>query len=641
MFDLNSYLTRHQAEDMDFQQFLELCRNDKMAYASAAQRLLMSIGEPKVVDTSDDPRLSRIFSNRKVKMYDAFSDFYGIEPQIEQIVGFLRHAAQGLEESKQILYLLGPVGSAKSSLAERLKNLMEKYPVYVLCHRGKHGIEMSPVFENPLGLIPKELRENVEREFDIPLTAYPYCLSPWALKRLGEDGVVDNFFVRKMYPSQVKQICVSRTEPSDDNNQDISSLVGKIDIRQLERFSQDDPDAYSYSGALNKGNRGVVEMVEIFKAPIKTLHPLLAATQERFYHGTEAIGGIPFDGIVLAHSNESEWASFRNNSRNEAFLDRVYVIRIPYNLRVIEEEKIYQKIIRNSELRDAPVAPKTLNLLSRFAVFSRIVLPENSTPEVKIQVYDGEAVKEKNPDARSLHEYQEVAGPDEGMSGVSTRFAFKVLSKVYNLPDGEVSANPVHLLMVLEDTIKKESLPGEIEARYLGFINEVLRKEYLNFLTKELQMAYLDSYKEYGQNMFDRYIMLADMWLQNKDYRDPDTGLTMDRAQLNEELEQIEKAAGISNPRDFRADVFGFVMRQRAAGREVLWTSYEKLREVIEAKMFSGIRDLLPVISFGTKTSADEEEKHRAFLDHMVANGYTRLQVRLLVENYIRSIRHH
>jgi serine protein kinase len=637
MFDIKNALRKLQHQDLSLEDYLTACSKDPLVYASASQRLLAAIGEPELVNTAEDPILSRIFLNRKVKMYVAFKDFYGIEPVIENIVGFLRQAAQGLEESKQILYLLGPVGSAKSSLAERLKRLVEDLPIYVLTHKGV----ASPVFESPLGLIPEESRQEVMDEYGIPMTAYPYTLSPWAVKRLEEDGSLDNFGVRKMFPSQTRQIAVARTEPSDDNNQDISSLVGKLDIRKLEHYSQNDPDAYSYSGALNIGNRGVVEMVEIFKAPIKTLHPLLAATQERHYLGTEAIGAIPFDGVILAHSNEHEWASFRNNNRNEAFLDRVYVIRVPYNLRVTEEVKIYEKMIHGSELRKASIAPKTLELMGWFSIFSRVQEPENSQVTTKIKVYDGEAVKEKDPNAKSIHEYQMSAGPDEGMEGMSTRFAFKILSRVFNTPEREVAANPVHLFMVLEDVIRRESLDPEREAKYLGFINEYLRPEYMKFLGKELQTAYIESYHDYGQNLFDRYLQLADFWLQNQDYRDPDTGTMMDRESLNHELEQVEKAAGISNPKDFRSEVVNFVMRQRAMDKKVEWTSYEKLREVIEAKMFSSIKDLLPVISFGSKVTTEEAEKHEAFVARMTEAGYTPDQVRLLVENYIRASRHH
>src|ERR1700755_1228810 len=370
-----SFEARSQT-DMSMAEYLESCRSDPMRYANAAERLLAAIGEPQMIDTARDPRLGRIFLNRTMRLYPAFAGFYGMEDTIERIVGFFRHAAQGLEERKQILYLLGPVGGGKSSLAERLKSLMEVHPIYVL----KAGDELSPVFESPLGLFdPERMGPMLQDRYGIPRRRLNGLMRPWCYKRLESfGGDISRFRVAKVQPSRLRQIAIAKTEPGDENNQDISSLVGKVDIRKLETFAQNDPDAYSYSGGLNRANQGVLEFVEMFKAPIKMLHPLLTATQEGNYVGSENIGAIPFTGIVMAHSNESEWRTFKNNKTNEAFIDRIYVIKVPYALRVIEETKIYDKLVRTSELADAPLAPGTLEMLARFSVLSRLKAHENS-----------------------------------------------------------------------------------------------------------------------------------------------------------------------------------------------------------------------------------------------------------------------
>ncbi|MBA3535180.1 MAG: PrkA family serine protein kinase, partial [Tatlockia sp.] len=289
----------NKAEELSLDEYLELCKTDPAAYANPAERLLMAIGEPERVDTRHDPILSRIFSNKVIPRYAVFNEFYGMEEPIEQIVGFLKHSAQGLEETKQILYLLGPVGGGKSSLAEKLKDLMEKVPFY--------AIKGSPVHDSPLSLFdPEEDGQLLLERFGIPPRHLRYVMSPWAIKRLQEfNGDISQFRVVKIKPSRMKQIAVAKTEPGDENNQDISSLVGKVDIRKLEEFSQDDPDAYSYSGGLCRANRGMMEFVEMFKAPIKVLHPLLTATQEGNYNATEGLSGLPFEGIIVAHSNES------------------------------------------------------------------------------------------------------------------------------------------------------------------------------------------------------------------------------------------------------------------------------------------------------------------------------------------------
>ncbi len=619
-------------EEFSLQEYLEICRDDRSAYASAAERMLNSIGEPELVDTSEDPRLSRIFANKVIHRYEAFSEFYGMEECIQQIVSFFRHAAQGLEERKQILYLLGPVGGGKSSLAERLKQLMESQPIY--------AIKDSPVFESPLGLFDRdEDGKLLEEEYGIPQRYLKAVMSPWATKRLKEfNGDISQFRVVKFYPSILDQAGISKTEPGDENNQDISSLVGKIDIRQLEHFAQNDPDAYNFSGGLCRANQGLMEFVEMFKAPIKVLHPLLTATQEGNYNGTESIGGIPFEGIVLAHSNESEWQAFKTNKNNEAFIDRVYIVKVPYCLRVSEEIKIYEKLLQHSSLSAAPCAPDTLKMLAQFSVLSRLIEPENSSVYSKMRIYDGESLKDKDPKAKSLQEYKDTAGVNEGMEGLSTRFAFKTLSQVFNFDSVEVAANPVHLLYVLENQIEQEQFPEEVHDRYLNYIKEYLAPKYIDFIGKEIQTAYLESYSEYGQNLFDRYVTYADFWVQDQEYRDPETGEILDRASLNSELEKTEKPAGISNPKDFRSEIVNFVLRARASnkGRNPKWTSYEKLRGVIEKKMFASTEDLLPVISFNAKASKEDRKKHTDFVSRMVKRGYTEKQVRLLSDWYLR-----
>ncbi len=621
-----------QEEEYSLEEYLEICKKDPSAYATAAERMLLAIGEPELIDTSRDPRLSRIFSNKVIKRYPEFAEFYGMEDAVENIVSFFRHAAQGLEEKKQILYLLGPVGGGKSSLAEKLKSLMQKVPFY--------AIKGSPVNESPLGLFnPDEDGQILEEEYGIERRYLRSIMSPWAVKRLHEfGGDISQFRVVKRYPSVLDQLGVAKTEPGDDNNQDISALVGKVNIRMLEDYSQDDPDAYSFSGGLCKANQGLLEFVEMFKAPIKVLHPLLTATQEGNYNTTEGMGSVPFDGIILAHSNESEWQTFRNNKHNEAFLDRVYIVKVPYCVRVSEEIDIYRKLLRESSLSGAPCAPDTLDMLAQFSILSRIKEPENSSIYSKMKVYDGQSIKDTDPKAKSIQEYRDSAGVNEGMDGLSTRFAFKILSKVFNFDTTEVAANPVHLLYVLEKQIEQEQFQPEVQERYLRFIKEYLAPHYVAFIGKEIQTAYLESYSEYGQNLFDRYVTYADFWIQDQEYRDPDTGEILDRGSINEELEKIEKPAGISNPKDFRNEVVNFVLRARANnnGENPSWLSYEKLRSVIEKKMFSNTEDLLPVISFNPKASQEDQNKHKQFVERMVDRGYTEKQVRLLAEWYLR-----
>lgn len=625
-------------EVMTLEQYFNLCKSDRMAYATAAERMVSAIGDAEIVDTSIDPRLSRIHSNKKIRVYSAFKDFFGAEEGIERIAAYFRHAAAGLEEAKQILYLKGPVGGGKSSIVERLKALMEKHPIYALYDPSEKDAELrcSPIFESPLGLFNPNDEEHAAllKEIGIPLNYTGITvLSGWAQKKLEEfGGDITKFSVVRLWPNKDKQIGVMKVEPGDENNQDVSVLIGKTDLRKLEKFSQNHPYAYTYSGGLNRTNQGLMDFAEMFKANIKTLNPLLMATQEHNYNGTEAIPAMPYTGIIVAHSNESEWFAFRNNKTNEAFLDRVFIVDIPYCLRVDEEIKIYEKMLSNSSLAGAPIAPGTLKMLAEWMILTRLKEPENSTSYAKLKVYNGENVKDTMPNAKPYEEYRDKAGVDEGMSGMSTRFAFKILSSVFDLRTEEIQANPVDLMFVIEEAIKKEALTEELHKKYLAFIKDGLHKEYFTFIEKELRAAYLDSFNSFGQNMFERYVLFAEAWIADEQCRDPETHTLLNREALNTRLEEIEKPAGIVNAKDFRNEIVNYVLRYKNKHDvSPRWNEYEKIKVVLEKRMFSATENIMPVVSFGAKQDHEIAEKHDKFLQRMLEAGYTTNQVKILV----------
>jgi serine protein kinase len=622
---------------MTLVEYLEGCRKDKMMYASAAERMVAAIGEPEIIDTSDDPRLSRIFSNQKIRVYKSFSDFYGAESSVERIAAYFRHAAAGLEESKQILYLKGPVGGGKSSLAERLKFLMQKFPIYVLYDPSEANPELrlSPVLESPLGLFSAEEHGALlENEYSIPRRYLNTVMSGWAQEKLREfGGDITKFHVMKVYPDKDRQVGIMKVEPGDENNQDVSVLIGKVDLRKLDKLPQNHPYAYSYSGGLNRTTQGLMDFAEMFKANIKTLNPLLMATQEHNYNGTEAIPSMPYNGIILAHSNEAEWFNFRNNKTNEAFLDRVYIVDVPYCLRTDEEVKIYEKMLTSSSLSSAPIAPGTLKMLAQWSILTRLKPHENSTLWAKLRVYNGDNVKDTMPNAKPYEEYRDAAGIDEGMTGMSTRFAFKVLSATFDVRPEEQQANPIDLMYVLEEAVKKEALPQETQEKYIDFIKSNLQPRYFEFLEKELRTAYLESYRSFGQNMFERYVLFAEAWISDEQCRDPETHVLLDRDNLNKRLEEVEKAAGIVNAKDFRNEIVNYVLRYKAKneGKSPAWDQYEKIKTVIEKRMFSATEQIMPVITFGPKQDKELEEKHKGFVQRMVEKGYTENQVKIMV----------
>lgn len=628
-------LVSRELTEMSLDEYLELCKKDKLAYATASERLLHAIGEAEMVDTRKDERLSRIFCNETIPTYRTFGKVYGIEPTIKDLVSFIKHAAQGLEERKQILYFLGPVGSCKSTIVATLKRLMETVPFY--------AIKGSPVFDSPLSLFTADDAD----ELQIPARYFGVVPSPWLMKRLSEShGDLSKLRVVKLYPSEKHQLAISHIEPGDENNQDISSLVGKLNIRELDRYAQNDPDAYSYSGGLCLGNRGIAEFAEMFKSPIKSLNPLLEATQSGFYKGTEAISAIPFDGIIIAHSNESEWTKFRNDKKNEALIDRIFIVRVPYCLRYAEETKIYEKMLSESSLSESPIAPKTLETLAQFSVMSRIGPSKFGAQgalgrSVKMKIYNGENLKHKNPDAKNVPEYKAEAHTnniDEGFAGFSTRAAFKILAQTFNHDPQEVAANPLHLLLILNSRIKEEHLSKEEEDTLVDII-QFLYKEFHKDLDKQIKQAYIESYDEYGQNLFDRYVTYADHWLEENDYRDPLTGLTMTKEELEKFLKEVEVPANVSNTKDFRNEIVKFCLRYRTAheGNNPKWTSYNKIREVLEARIFSNIDEMLPIISNNNQSSAAEKKHHKEFVERMMKAGYTEKQVTVLVDWYLKS----
>lgn len=629
-------------EKISIYEFLEQAKVDSFLYANPAKRLLQSIGEAKKVDTKNDPVLSRIFSNRTIRIYPAFEEFFGMEDIIESLVSYLRHSEQQLEESKSILYLLGPVGGGKSSLAEKLKELMETQPIYVLgyTHKTEQGDldELSPLFESPLNLFNnKKMKVALESQYDIPSHAIRNNPSPWALQRLKDsDFKLDNFFVKKIYPSILNQVGIAKVEPGDENNQDISTLVGKVDIRKLEKYPQNHPDAYSYSGGLCRASRGILDFVEMFKAPLKMLNPLLTATQEKNFNGTEAIGAMPFDGIILAHSNESEWDQFKSNKTNEAFLDRINLVQVPYCLRYSEEVKIYQKLIRSSKLSDSPVAPGTFEMLAKFAVLSRLHETQlNPNLYTKMEVYNGENLKNTDAKAKSLSEYKADAGVTEGMEGVSTRFAYKILSKVYNANPEDISANPIDLMNILISEIEKERYPKEKEDKLKDFVTGTIRQKYFEFLEKQLRTAILSSSEDYCQNLYERYVLMANDWIEDQDFRDPQTGIQLNVEDLNQALSAIEKPGlEVNNPKDFRNEVVKFYDKYRANnnGATPRWNGFSKMREVIEKKVIRSTEEILPIISFNGNASDDNRKKHESFVTKMKELGYTENMIKLLID---------
>lgn len=639
-------------ESMDLMDYLAEAKINHALIANPAERLLTAIGEPVLINTAtyaDDPALGRLYNNRIIKTYPTLAKHYiGQEKVLDELVSYLRSASRGLEAAKQILYLLGPVGGGKSSLAEQLKRLMEHQPFYALAvHDTNKNLVVSPIHENPLGLFSLE----DEEELGLPGHYLTNRVSPWLTKRLTElKGDISKLKVVKIYPDESRHIAIAKTEPGDENNQDISTLVGKLDLSKAMDFSQSDPDAYEYSGALCRGNRGIMEFVEMFKAPIKTLHPLLTATQEHNYNPTEQIPSIPHEGIILAHSNISEWEKFSTDKNNEAFIDRTYTIKVPYEMRLDNVVKIISKEIANGALKNKPLDPHVLKTAATFQLST--VLTDNSIDKQtepmlsKIRIYNGENIKGEKSGAKSYQEHRtNELNAEEGMDSVmSLRDLFKIIANVFDAPKDEVSAVTPDLFLEIDSFITK--LPNSDQKKKIGSYFTEIKAKYFTDLDKDIQKAFLGDRNADAQRLYERYFSLAEAWVNNTDYSDPHDGGMFNHDQLNAQLSKYEKALKefdtlITNPKDFRRAIVDYTYKYKAnnKGEFPKYTEYNQMAKMLENAMLVDFEKYVSVIVKDQAASEEQKQVVARFEEDFIKLGYTTSYMRNRVLNFWNKYR--
>ena len=650
-----AHLSTGKAETMSIMDYLEECKTNKMAYANVSERILDALGEPETIRTDllGNDRLARIHQSKTIQVYPAFSEFFGVEDIVRQTVSFLKGHADGGEERNQVLYFMGPVGSGKTSFAEKLKDLVEVNPIYVLVANpeayddpdifakeieGEEIHRMSPLLDSPLALFGKDnaankqIREAIVEQYNIPERYFDTFRSPWATKRLQVAGGDINkaFKVMKIYPSEAEQIGIGKVEPKDTTNSDISDLVGKVDMNKVaEGLRQNDPDAYLYCGGFQKGNQGIVEFPEMFKAPRAALNPMLNGVQGS-YDGTERVPTMPFRGLFVAHSNQSEWTSFKTDKKNEALLDRIRVIKTPYLLRSTEESKIYEKIRTGSQLADYPIAKGTVKLLADWIVASRLPEDDKFNRLTRVKVLDGEKPDGASSSIPTISVLLDSLPTTAGMTGLSTRFAMKVLQQTFrvNEADGEVAADPFLLKEVLDEEIKHMELSPDDASELRQTLNGLL-VDYRKDLKVQILDAFAGASEDLYQGMFDRYIKMADAWLEDGEtYTETIGGVkrVLSKDELHHKMQELERPADVSNPKNFRSEVVSFVHRQQSrTGEKVRWNAYEKMANVIREKMSDSFKDLLPALKLDEAPANEDIGTQRAkFLSTMKDDhGYT------------------
>lgn len=597
-------------------EYLELVReNPDIAALSHKKIYDMIIGAGLAeYDVEKNPKFKRLFKGESPKEYKFFSDsFFGMEKTISQIVRYFHSASLKGEESRQVLFLVGPVGSGKTSLVERIKQGMEHQPPF-------YAIEDDPMFGEPLHLIPRHLRKEFSKMLGIQIEGE---INPVVRHRLKEEfgGKWEDYPIRTYDFSIRARRGIGLVPPVDPNNQDTSVLIGSEDISKLDLYSEGDPRVLDLTGALNRGNRGLVEFIEIFKNETEYLHTIITATQEKSIPAPGRHGMIYVDTCIIAHSNESEWKRFRSDHTNEAILDRIVTIKVPYNLRLDEEVKIYKKIIRQSRFT-ADIAPHTIEVASMFAILSRLDPTAKCDLMTKLKLYNGEEVVEKGRTKRiDVSELKEEA-KSEGMSGISTRFIMKALD---NALSDNIEQNCIHPLSVREalvNMVKESDFPDDIRKRYLEFLQDTLHKEYLEILEKDITKAFVYSYQEQAESLFQNYLDHAEAYVTKRKVKDRSTAedLEPDEAFLRSIEEQIAIVGSACD--GFRQEVIAYLWAMSRKNEKVTYESYEPLKEAIEKKLMASVREVSRIITKARTRDDEQQKKHDRMVEQMVMNGY-------------------
>ncbi|MBU3137434.1 PrkA family serine protein kinase [Clostridium gasigenes] len=568
----------------------------------------------EVLKGDENARIRKIYGNEVIRKYGFFkNEFYGIDKVIMKMVNYFNSAAMKGEESRQVLYLVGPVGAGKSSLVESLKKaLVECEPIY--------SIKGCPMHEDPLHLIPRHLRAEFEELLGIQIEG---DLCPVCRYRLVNEfkGEYENFPVETKTFSIRSRKGIAVVPPVDPNNQDTSILTGSVDISKMDMYPEDDPRIFSLNGAFNVGNRGLVEFIEVFKNDVEYLHTIITATQEKSVPSPGKGSMIYFDGVIVAHSNEAEWNRFKSDHTNEAILDRIVKVEVPYCLELDEEVKIYKKILKKSNFK-AHIAPHTIEVAGMFAILTRLAPSAKIDSMTKLKIYNGDEIVEKGTTKRiDIMELREESDQYEGMKGISTRFIIKAIDNA--LSDSEHNCiNPLSIMESVVKSIKELDIAPEDKKKYLGFIQDTIRKEFNKILEKEITKAFIHSFREQAESLFNNYIDNAEAFVNKSKIKDGSTG-----EELNPDenfMRSIEEQIGVSDAsaKGFRADVTSYMFYLVRKGGTIDYKSYEPLKEAIEKKLMASVKDLSRIITKSRIRDKEQTEKYNTMVEEMQNNGY-------------------
>jgi len=585
-----------------FLEYLSHLQENPGAVMLAHKRLYSSI-EKNGIETIDvgDDGYRAYFNGEKLRKYKYFEkEFFGMESVIHKLMQFLKSAALKGEESRQVLLLMGPVGAGKSALIEHVKSALE------MADNAFH-LEGCPIREEPLHLLPRSLRSEFSELLGIHIEG---DLCPVCRHRLINEynGEYEKFPVVQSSFSQRGRRGIAVVPPMDANSQDVSVLIGTEDISKLDLYPEDDPRVLSLNGAFNVGNRGIVEFVEVFKNEIEFLHTMLTATQEKRVPSPGKNDMIYFDGVILSHCNESEWNRFKGEHTNEAILDRVLKIDVPYVLELDQEMKIYQKMINRSDFKTAHIAPHTIKIASMFSTMSRFRQSAKCDLLTKMKIYNGESIIEKGRvkkiDIKDLRE----EARHEGMEGISTRFIMKALDRALSDSDKNM-ITPINAIDSLVKQVKEQIIDDTTRTRYLEILQDIIREEYLRILETEIAKAFITAYEEQAQSLFDSYLDNAECYTTRTKVKDR---ITREERDPDEKfMKSIEEMIGVvGSARDgFRNDVTAYMFAKMRKGETVDYSSYGPLKEAIEQYLITSVKDISRIVT--KSKSRDEKQKKK------------------------------
>ncbi|ABZ82784.1 serine protein kinase, putative [Heliomicrobium modesticaldum Ice1] len=538
-----------------------------------------------------------------IRRYKFFShELFGMDKTLETLVEeYFHSAARRTEVRKRILLLMGPVSGGKSTIVMMLKRGLERFSRTEL--GALYAIKGCPMHEEPLHLIPKELREDFQREYNVYIEG---SLCPHCRMRLETEwkGRIEDVPVERIFFSEENRVGVGTFSPSDPKSQDIADLTGSIDFSTISEYgSESDPRAYRFDGELNKANRGMMEFQEMLKADEKFLWNLLSLSQEgNFKAGRFAL--ISADELICAHTNESEYKAFVSNKKNEALISRMIVVRVPYNLKVSDEVRIYEKLISQSDLRHIHIAPHALRAAAMFSVLSRLKESKKQGMDLvkKMRLYDGEDVEGFKQ--KDLVELQNEA-LDEGMSGADPRYVINRLSSALIRKD-TVCINALDVLRAIKDGLDQHpSISKEERDRLLNYI-AIARKEFDDIAKKEVQKAFVYAYEESARTMLNNYLDNVESYCNGTKLQDPITDEEMDPDEKL--MRSIEEQIGISEnaKKAFREEILIRLSTYARKGKSFDYTSHERLKEAIEKKLFADLKDVVKITTSSRTPNAEQ-----------------------------------